>query len=131
VRGTVILCDGAQLVDGKLNITGAAWDRQVAAGPKIISVAAIIEVLREEASKQHALTIELLSTYGEPIMTGGVPATAQATFTVQMRDERLPVATVPIAATLPPLHLRSGLYGVRLCVNGRELDYRSFSAVRP
>ena len=125
----MILCDHAQVIDGKLNITGAAWDRQVATGVKIISVAAIVEVLRDEANDQHAVVIELLSQYGEPIMTGGVPANAHVTFSVRMGDARLPVATVPIAVTLPPLHLRSGLYGVRLGVDGRELDYRSFSAI--
>ncbi len=81
----MILCDWAEVVNGKLYIQGAGWTKIVANQPVAMAVAVTVRVPWNEANKQHAIDLALLTEDGAPV----VP----------------PIPNLPPDMVLPPVRL--------------------------
>jgi len=53
VRATLLLCEAAQVADGKLNVLGAGWI-EIGTGPATMAVAVLIQL---SGPRRTALTI--------------------------------------------------------------------------
>jgi hypothetical protein len=120
----LILCDFAQVTDGKLTIVGGGWNEIHVLGHPF-SVAAIIEVPWSAKSVSYEVLLELLDEDGYPVMNDelGVPIRVDALIEINEGDttpERMGVSVnVPFACMFPPLPLLGGRrYVWQLSVNG-------------
>jgi hypothetical protein len=65
---TLLLCDHAEAVGGKLYINGGGWNVLLRPGvPVNISLAILIEVPWDEANTEHRLRTYLLTEDGQPV----------------------------------------------------------------
>lgn len=82
---TMLLCDAAQAVNGKLYILGGGWNLT---GPQPVAsaIALQIDVPWDEANKRHDLKLVLVTDDGQPVMvptsTGERPVELGAQFEV-------------------------------------------------
>lgn len=82
---TMLLCDAAQAVNGKLYILGGGWNLT---GPQPVAsaIALQIDVPWGEANKRHELKLALVTDDGQPVMvptaTGERPVELGAQFEV-------------------------------------------------
>ena len=72
LEASLMLCDCAQVVDGKLYILGGGWDRTRVGNP---AIGIAMEVLVEwtETNQKHTFEIELQSEDGDPVLVGDPP----------------------------------------------------------
>jgi hypothetical protein len=74
VQVDLLLCDHAEAVNGKLYINGGGWSILYAANrPATLFLAVVITVDWGETNRQHALTAELVTIDGEPVMAIAPP----------------------------------------------------------
>ena len=80
MEATLLLCDHAEAVGGKLYINGGGWNVLLRPGvPVNVSLAILIEVPWDEANTQHRLRAYLLTedgaavggAFGEPLQVDG------------------------------------------------------------
>lgn len=111
MRATVILCDAAQAVDGKLYILGGGWSF---IGPQVgpMSLAILLEVPWPAANQPHQMHVELQDPDGNPARVG--PEGQPIAFDAQIEVGRPPghphgtPFMVPFAVNLGPLPLQPG-----------------------
>jgi hypothetical protein len=123
-NANLILCDFAQVTDGKLTIVGGGWNEIHVLGHPF-SVAALIEVPWSAQGRRHEVLLELLDEDGYPVMNDelGVPVRVEALLEINEGDttpERMGVSVnVPFACMFPPLPLKAGRrYVWQLSVDG-------------
>ena len=69
---TLLLCDFAEAVNGKLYVMGGGWNILFAPGqPVTMSVAAVIAVPWDRTNQSHQLTLELLTNDGQAVEIDG------------------------------------------------------------
>jgi hypothetical protein len=85
VKATLLLCDSAQAVGGKLYILGGGWSI-AGPGPITMGLAIKIEVPWDQANQPHKLQIELVDDDGQavilPTPEGEKPIGIEADFEV-------------------------------------------------
>ena len=134
----MLLCDAAQIADGKLYILGGGWS---VTGPQPMpsAVAFKLEVDWHELSQPHHWELFLEDADGRPVVIempdGPQPVEMRGDFTVGQPvgvTEGSPV-DVPMAVNLGPLQLAPGSrYTWRLVVDGESLPGADVSfATRP
>ena len=134
----MLLCDSAQVADGKLFILGGGWS---VTGPQPVpsAVAIKLEVDWHELSREHHWELFLEDADGGPVMIdtpeGEQPVEMRGDFAVgqpQGVPEGSPV-DVPMAVNLGPLQLApASRYTWRFVVDGESLPGASVSfATRP
>lgn len=112
MRAVVLLCDAAQVCEGKLYILGGGWSVS-GPGPIQMAVAVKVDVDWNETNQSHRLDLELLDDAGEPFRAPGPSGDAPIRFEVQFEVGRppgvsegtrivLPFAFPTISAQLPP-----------------------------
>jgi Family of unknown function (DUF6941) len=106
---TIILCDAAEEINGKLYILGGGWAHLLKPNqPTNVALAIMIHVPLNEAGRQHKLEVSLLSEDGEPVRLAGNPVRLEGAFEVgalpRMKPERKPIAPVALqfVLALPP-----------------------------
>lgn len=122
---TVLLCDAAQVAEGKLYVLGGGW---TLCGPGAFqhALAIKVEVPWGEANRRHVLDAVLVDEDSRPVRLGQPPTEVrfQGTFEVG-RPPGLPPGTrldVPLAVNFPPLDLPAGAgYAWAVSINGQEL----------
>jgi hypothetical protein len=125
VRATLVLCDFAEEVDGRLNLRGGVRDRAPANRPTSVTIVLIVEALRFELNTQHAVIVRLLERHGDPVRgENGRPVGARRTFFVDNTEPHLPVQAVPFVVSFDGLQLSRGVYRFVVEVDGRTLDER-------
>jgi hypothetical protein len=67
---TLMLCDGAQAVNGKLYILGGGWN-VTGPAPTPSAIAVLVRVPWDEANRRHRLRLELVTEDGAPVTVGG------------------------------------------------------------
>ena len=73
MEATLLLCDHAEAIGGKLYINGGGWNVLLRPGaPVNLSLAILIEVPWDEANTQHRLRAYLLTEDGEPVAAAPV-----------------------------------------------------------
>jgi hypothetical protein len=129
VEITLLLCDSAQVAEGKLYVLGGGWTTTTAPFTAPIAVAGLIEVPWNQANQEFHFTVELLTADGEPaVMPGpaGVqPIRVEGAFEVgrppgSAHGSMLPF---PFAVNLGPLPVTPrSRYQVRCTVAGAEVE---------
>ncbi len=66
IKGTLLLCDWAEAIGGKLYAQGIGWIATFANRPVQFAVACIIRVPYDETNKKHAANIRLITDDGHP-----------------------------------------------------------------
>jgi hypothetical protein len=107
---TMLLCDAAQAVEGKLYILGGGWNL-TGSDPSPSAIAMQIDVPWDQTNRQHTLRLTLVTDDGEPVLvptpTGPRPAEIAAQFEVGRPPGYRPGApmTVVLAINVGPLPL--------------------------
>jgi hypothetical protein len=73
VECSLILCDWAEVINGKLYMMGAGWSRTQADAPLSISVAVMIKVPWTEANRKHKLRFGLVTEDGQSFSPPNAP----------------------------------------------------------
>lgn len=138
IRATLILCDHAEVADGKLFINGGGWSL-TGPQPTPHGVAALIHVPWDRANDQVTFQLTLRDEEGHPVMqpgpVGPVPVQAGGKFEVG-RPPGLKHGTridVPFAINVGPVPLSpGGRYEWTLEVDGEtDEDWHLGFSVRP
>lgn len=108
-----MLCDYAQVADGKMTIVGGGWN-ELRSPMAPISVAALLHLPWQEKPREHHVVLELIDEDGRQVMdTGGsTPVRVEAGLAVEGGDKRpdrvgVPIP-VPFACVFGPLGLEGG-----------------------
>jgi hypothetical protein len=129
VRATLLLCDGAQAIDGKLYVLGWGWSF-IGPAPAPQALALKLDLDRSDLGKPHHLEVFLEDPEGQVVVLEGADGASQ---TVEMANDfevpRLPELTegvpvsVPLALNIPALPLRPDTrYTWRLVIDGESDD---------
>ncbi len=136
----MLLCDSAQVADGKLYILGGGWS-MTGPDPVPSAVALKIEVDWNEADRAHHWELFLEDADGAPVMVetadGSQPVEVRGEFTVSQPPsvpEGSPI-DVALAVNMGPIPLPGGArYTWRLMIDGESLpgaDLRFTTRPRP
>jgi len=128
VRVTMMLCDHAQVADGKLFISGGGWSITGTPTPPS-AVAILLQVPWSHANSKISFRIRLVGIDGEtvtqPNLTGQLaPVELSGELEVE-RPPDLPEGTqleAPIAINIPPLLLQPGRYAWKLWVDQKNTE---------
>jgi hypothetical protein len=134
----MLLCDAAQVAEGKLYVLGGGWS-VIGPQPMPMGVALKVDVDWHEASREHHWELFLEDADGQPVMIdtpdGKAPVELRGEFSVQLPQgvpEGSPV-DVPMAINVGPLPLVPGSrYNWRFVVDGESLPGANVAfATRP
>ena len=81
LQASLLLCDWAEAVNGKLYAQGIGWTGIVPDRPLSIAVAVLVNIPYGQTNQEHTLDLRLLDEDGEPFPSEQ-PIGAQATFEV-------------------------------------------------
>ncbi len=120
----MMLCDAAQVSDGKLHLLGGGWT-VTGPGPVPSAIAIIVEVPWDQANTEIPFALQLSDADGQPVMqpgpVGPTPVLVEAQIEVG-RPPGVPAGTplsVPLAIGIPPLELPPGhRFSWQLALNG-------------
>jgi hypothetical protein len=130
MEATLLLCDHAEAIGGKLYINGGGWNVLLRPGvPVNISLAILIEVSWDEANEQHRLRAYLLTEDGEPVAAPhGEPLEVDGGFEVGRPPGVKPGSTLntPLAINFNALTLEPGGYEWRLEVDDALVARKPF-----
>jgi hypothetical protein len=135
VEASVLLCDFAEEINGKLYVMGAGWDRLAANNPSQIAVAISLDVPWDQANRPHDIKLELLDEDGnvvtppdsdEPLAIGGKIEVGRPAGTA-------PGATLaaPLAMRFQGFQLPPGRYSFQFSVDGKVLSAKTFTVIDP
>src|ERR1035437_202613 len=80
---TMLLCDAAEAVNGKLYVLGGGWSHiQVPDVPFNAALAVLIAVPWTAANEKHKLRVQLIDEDGEPAVVNDNPVLAEGDFEV-------------------------------------------------
>ena len=127
VKVTMLLCDAAQVSDGKLYILGGGWS-MTGPDPVPSAVALKIDVDWHEAETSHHWELFLEDADGKPVMMetaeGTQPVEVRGEFTVS-QPQGIPEGSpidVALAVNLGPIPLEPGTrFAWRLTIDGEAL----------
>ena len=125
-----MLCDWAEVVQGKLYLQGAGWAQVLANEPAQIAVALLIRVPYDQTNTQHHVSVRLLTEDGQLY-----PEDQPAEFEFDFEMGRPPgmkkgqEQVLPFAAKVAGLPFARGGYRWELLVDGEPADDMSFVAI--
>jgi hypothetical protein len=133
VEASVLLCDFAEDLNGKLYVMGGGWNRLVADTPTQIAIAVLLEIPWDQANRPHGIKIELLDEDGHAV----TPPGAEAPILIEGKLEvgRPPgskpgsALNAPLAIKIPVFVLPTGGYRFEFSVDGTVLSRKSFDVV--
>jgi hypothetical protein len=125
---TIILCDAAEVSNGKLYVLGGGWTHLLKPNQLTnVALAIIVRVPMDEAGRQHKLEVSLLKDDGEPVRLGDDPVRVEGAFevarTAGVKAERELIAPVAVQFGLM---LSPGDYVWELQINGERAAQASF-----
>src|SRR4249920_3888109 len=81
MHATMLLCDHAEAVSGKLYLLGAGWNVLFTSGaPANIALAVLIEVPWDQTNQRHQMRAELLTSDGHRVEIDGQPVVVEGEF---------------------------------------------------
>lgn len=127
----LVVCDYAEVINGKLYMQGAGWSRIVANQPVAIAVALFWRIPWGHANQKQSVTIRLMTEDGDPFFDpAGNPVRADGEIEVGRPPglkEGSPL-DAPLAVRLGPMAFSPGGYRFELEVNGTLEAIASFEA---
>jgi hypothetical protein len=134
MEAQVLLCDFANVTEGKLNIIGGGWSVVITQGPVKLAVAVRVNTRWDETNVPHRLSLTLVDQDGHVILgpRGNPMIRAGGEFEVgrppgMTRGEDLPN---PLAFDLPPLPLESGIYAFQVAIDTEPVGRATFRVVQ-
>lgn len=129
-RVTALLCDSAQVADGKLYVLGGGWS-VCGPGPFLHGITLKVEVPWNEANKKHSLTADLIHQDGRTVEVGDPPEEIRfgTEFEVGRPPGLLPASSMdfPLAINFGPMELPPGeMYAWRIVIDKTEVDRVNF-----
>lgn len=127
LNNVMILCDSAQVYEGKLSILGGGWDRILFGSP--FAVAAIVEIPWDRTGQILQSRLELVDADGHAVMPDGVsPFLIAGELNVERSDDAPSgsVFGVPFAFNFGPVPIPPGRHTMRLTVDDHVVS-RSFT----
>src|SRR5262245_49386968 len=128
MKAVVILCDSAQVADGKLNILGGGWSI-CGPDPVQMALAVKIDVPWDQANQPHRIALWLQDADGQPVTLPGPEEDQQLRIEGQFETGRpagLPEGValdVPLALNLGVLPLSPGSrFTWKLEIDGNSED---------
>jgi hypothetical protein len=128
MRATMLLCDSAQVADGKLYILGGGWSL-IGPDPVPTAVALKIDVDWTEVDRPHHWELFLVDEDGQPVRAetpdGSQPIEVRGDFEVARPTEVAEGTPIDVALALNfgPLPLHSGgRFAWRLVIDGSTQD---------
>ncbi|MGN6331505.1 MAG: DUF6941 family protein [Motilibacteraceae bacterium] len=127
MRATTILCDFAQVAEGKLFVSGGGWN-QKGPDPAPAGIGMLLYVPWDRANQRISFLLQLRTGDGQVVQLPGPVAMQEVAIGGEfevgrpvglLRGEEL---VVPLAIALPPLPLTPGRYEWRLSIDGVVLD---------
>lgn len=137
IRVTMLLCDAAQEVGGKLYILGGGWSIHHGT-PVTMALAVRLEVPWDEANSPHACAARLVTEDGhDPVLPTPEGAAAPTPIGSEWNMEvgRPPgvrpgtVLAVPLVVSVPPLPLVPGGYEWQVMIDGAVRGHVGFTVV--
>lgn len=130
---TMLLCDFAEAVNGKLYISGGGWTNVRGPQPLDCSVAVSIAVPWTHTNQKHKLILELLGEDGQiPTDADGNPVQIEGELEVGRPTGVVPgdPISTSLAFRLQGLDLETGGYSFSLKINGTEVAKTQFRVQR-
>lgn len=118
----MLLCDHAQVADGKLNIIGGGWT-VTGPQPTPFAIAILFQVPWDQANARHAFRLDLLDADGAPV--GDPPISVEGHFEVGRPPGSRPGVPLefPFAMNSGPIALEPGeRFEWRLTVDGETAE---------
>lgn len=131
MRGTLLLCDWADVVHDKLYIQGAGWVAIPARQPMSqFAVATLIEIPYDETNQPHACSIKLLTQDAAPYPTDQ-PMNIEFGFEAGRPPGMVAGMSqmLPHAAKVYGIPFEPGVYTLELAIDGEILTTATFQAV--
>ena len=130
---SMLLCDSAQVADGKLYVLGGGWS-VTGPTPPPMAIALKLDVPWTDAGRPHAFRLALVDADGHPVSgPGDGQVEAGGQFEVA-RPPGLPAGTdidFALAVTVGPLPLGPGRYAWQLWIDGEtHVDWQRPFQVR-
>lgn len=131
----MLLCDWAEVLNGKLYMMGAGWTRVTVAQPLILAIAILIRVPWGQSNLKHQIHFEIATEDGQPFMqqtpAGAAPVRIDGAFEVGRPAGITPGSPldVPIAFKAGPLMLHPGRFVCQLSIDGNLEKSVTFEAV--
>jgi hypothetical protein len=82
MRLSVVLCDAAQVADGKLYILGGGWTHAVITEPLSIALAVVVAVPWGDANRRHPVSVTLRNEDNEVVELEGKPVNTEGQFEI-------------------------------------------------
>jgi hypothetical protein len=120
MKVTLLLCDWAEDINGKLYIMGGGWSRLRLVQPATMTLAAKIDVPWDETNKRHKFAARLLTEDGEQVLIEGQPVTIDGEFEVgrPVGVKKGSTLDTPLTLRFQNLMLPSGRYEWSLEIDG-------------
>jgi hypothetical protein len=131
---TVLLCDFAEAVNGKLYVMGGGWNLLFAPDqPANMSLAVVLAVDWNETNQRKRLTVELLDANGDPFEVGGNAVVLNSEFEVGRPPGIKPGTSLntPLAFRFDGLVLPAGGYEFKVSIGGKVVASRPFTVTLP
>jgi hypothetical protein len=129
LTGTLLLCDWAEVVGGKLYAQGIGWGTVMADQPMQFAVASLVHIPYDQTNKKHSATIKLVTDDGV-----GFPPETPVLAGFQFEVGRPPGLThgseqiIPFAFKIAGIILPPGGYRFELHINDAPAAIASFAA---
>lgn len=134
IEATILLCDFAEAINGKLYMMGAGWNVLFAVNqPVNTSIAVLVEVPWDETNRRHQLSVELLTDDGEPVEGQGQPVVARGEFEIGRPPGVKPGSSfnAPFVWTFNSLVLAAGSYAWHVAIDVQPIARRAFVVTFP
>jgi hypothetical protein len=131
---TLLICDSAEALNGKLYILGGGWNMLYAPGtPVRIALGILIAVPWDETNQRREMRIELVTSDGEQVLLNGQEVAATAEFDIGRPPGVKPGSTLnaPFAINFDGLMLDEGGYEFVVKVGDVLAARRPFQVVSP
>jgi len=134
VNVTLLLCDFAEAVNGKLYVMGGGWNVLFAPGqPVTMSVAAVVAVPWDQTNRPHELSLDLLTEDGASVEVEEQAVTVTGEFELGRPPGIKPGSSLnaPFVWTFAGLALDAGGYEWKLSIDGAPVASRPFAVTSP
>jgi hypothetical protein len=131
---TLLLCDFAEALDGKLYVMGGGWNVLYAPGqPVTMSVATVIAVPWDQTNRKHTLALDLLTEDGDPVSIDEQPVAVTGEFELGRPPGIKPGSSLnaPFVWTFSGLVFDEGGYEWKLGIDGDPVASRPFTVTSP
>ena len=129
---TVLLCDYAEAVNGKLYVMGGGWNVAFSSGQPITAALAILVIVPwDQTNRRHELRVELVDGDGDVVAVQGQDVRFTGDFELGRPPGIKPGSSLnaPFAWNLQGLPLEVGGYEWKLWIDGEPVESRAFQVL--